>query len=113
MNAVVTPQILWLSRHVGKNHGYHNQHRTGGTTVSAKHAAGFVLNADVPARVSVVRVLLCTKHIGDMSHQIATSNSKDEEEIPPPERPPSPPLHTTFAARGLHVRTPLAALFLE
>ncbi|KAL1946454.1 hypothetical protein VTO73DRAFT_14558 [Trametes versicolor] len=25
-----------------------------------------------------------------------------EEEIPPPERPPSPPLYTTFAVRGVH-----------
>lgn len=31
--------------------------------------------------------------------------TKEEEEISPPERPPSPPLHTTFAARGIHVRT--------
>jgi len=30
---------------------------------------------------------------------------KDEtEEIQPPQRPPSPPPHTTFAARGVHVR---------
>ena len=27
----------------------------------------------------------------------------DIEEIPPPERPPSPPAHMTFAARGVHV----------
>ncbi|KAI0774515.1 WD40 repeat-like protein [Fomes fomentarius] len=40
-----------------------------------------------------------------MSHQIAAANSKDEDEIPPPERPPSPPAHTTFAARGLHAPT--------
>ncbi|KAK2466016.1 hypothetical protein APHAL10511_001657 [Amanita phalloides] len=32
--------------------------------------------------------------------------SKDEiEEIPPPERPPSPPAHMTFAARGVHPPT--------
>ncbi|KAI0650495.1 WD40 repeat-like protein [Trametes meyenii] len=29
----------------------------------------------------------------------------EEEEIPPPERPPSPPLHTTFATRGVHAPT--------
>ncbi|KAI0941360.1 hypothetical protein AcW1_004902 [Taiwanofungus camphoratus] len=38
-----------------------------------------------------------------MSNQ--TTNGKDEDEIPPPQRPPSPPLHTTFAARGLHAPT--------
>jgi THO complex subunit 3 len=33
-----------------------------------------------------------------------TPNGKDEEEeIAPPQRPPSPPLHTTFAARGVLV----------
>ena len=31
----------------------------------------------------------------------------EEEEIPQPQRPPSPPFHTTFAARGLHVCVPL------
>ncbi|KAF9464836.1 WD40-repeat-containing domain protein [Collybia nuda] len=32
--------------------------------------------------------------------------AKDEtEEIPPPQRPPSPPLYTTFAARGVHPPT--------
>ncbi|KAI0751043.1 WD40 repeat-like protein [Daedaleopsis nitida] len=40
-----------------------------------------------------------------MSLPTAATNSKDEDEIPPPERPPSPPLHTTFAARGLHAPT--------
>ncbi|TFK43802.1 WD40-repeat-containing domain protein [Crucibulum laeve] len=34
-----------------------------------------------------------------MSHTPAT---KEEDEIPPPQRPPSPPVHTTFSARGLH-----------
>ena len=29
---------------------------------------------------------------------------KDEEEIQPPQRPPSPPPHTVFAVRGVHVR---------
>lgn len=27
----------------------------------------------------------------------------DSDEIPPPQRPPSPPLYTTFSARGVHV----------
>ncbi|KAH9036036.1 WD40-repeat-containing domain protein [Lactarius deliciosus] len=30
---------------------------------------------------------------------------KDEEEIQPPQRPPSPPPHTTFAVRGVHTPT--------
>ena len=30
--------------------------------------------------------------------------STPEDEIPPPQRPPSPPFYTTFAARGVHVR---------
>lgn len=29
-------------------------------------------------------------------------NSKEEDEIPPPQRPPSPPLHTTYVARAVH-----------
>ncbi|KAJ7579099.1 WD40-repeat-containing domain protein [Mycena floridula] len=29
----------------------------------------------------------------------------DEEEVQPPQRPPSPPAHTTFAARGVHPPT--------
>jgi len=38
-----------------------------------------------------------------MSSQV---NSREEEDIIAPlQRPPSPPLHTTFAARGLHVCT--------
>ncbi|THH19905.1 hypothetical protein EW146_g1344 [Bondarzewia mesenterica] len=40
-----------------------------------------------------------------MSNSATASNGKDEEEIPPPQRPPSPPLHTTFAARGVHPTT--------
>lgn len=39
-----------------------------------------------------------------MSSQV---NSMEEEEIAPLQRPPSPPLHTTFAARGLHVGAPI------
>lgn len=31
------------------------------------------------------------------------SNS-NEDEVQPPQKPPSPPPHTTFAARGIHVR---------
>ncbi|KZT05641.1 WD40 repeat-like protein [Laetiporus sulphureus 93-53] len=38
-----------------------------------------------------------------MSSQPA--NGKEEDEIPAPQRPPSPPPHTTFAARGLHAPT--------
>ncbi|KAI0638425.1 WD40 repeat-like protein [Trametes polyzona] len=34
-----------------------------------------------------------------MSSQFSNPN---EEEIPPPERPPSPPAHTTFQVRGVH-----------
>lgn len=34
--------------------------------------------------------------------------TKEEDEIPLPERPPSPALYTTFAARGVHVRMPLS-----
>jgi THO complex subunit 3 len=37
---------------------------------------------------------------------------KDEEEIQPPQRPPSPPPHTTFAVRGVHVRV-VSASFRE
>ncbi|KAF4619869.1 hypothetical protein D9613_004992 [Agrocybe pediades] len=37
-----------------------------------------------------------------MSHP---SPPKDEDEIPIPERPPSPPLHTTFSVRGIHPPT--------
>ncbi|PPQ79523.1 hypothetical protein CVT25_003405 [Psilocybe cyanescens] len=33
------------------------------------------------------------------------ASSKEEDEIPIPERPPSPALHTTFAARGVHPPT--------
>ncbi|KDQ64417.1 hypothetical protein JAAARDRAFT_28046 [Jaapia argillacea MUCL 33604] len=32
-------------------------------------------------------------------------NTKEEDEIPTLERPPSPPLHTTFTARGFHIPT--------
>ncbi|KAJ7437150.1 WD40-repeat-containing domain protein, partial [Mycena galericulata] len=32
-------------------------------------------------------------------------NGKDDDEIPEPQRPPSPPLYTTFAARGIHPPT--------
>jgi hypothetical protein len=32
-----------------------------------------------------------------------------EDEIQAPQRPPSPPFHVTFAARGLHVRPVLQA----
>jgi hypothetical protein len=39
--------------------------------------------------------------------------SKDEDEITPPERPPSPPLHTTFAVRGIHVRNPIPFLRIQ
>lgn len=31
-------------------------------------------------------------------------HGNDGEEIQPPQRPPSPPPHTTFAVRGVHVR---------
>src|SRR5258708_36719331 len=31
-------------------------------------------------------------------------HGNDAEEIQPPQRPPSPPPHTTFAVRGVHVR---------
>ena len=31
-------------------------------------------------------------------------HGNDTEEIQPPQRPPSPPPHTTFAVRGVHVR---------
>ncbi|KAF9480680.1 WD40 repeat-like protein [Pholiota conissans] len=31
--------------------------------------------------------------------------TKEEDEIPVPERPPSPPLHTTFGVRGIHAPT--------
>jgi hypothetical protein len=31
-------------------------------------------------------------------------HGNDSEEIQPPQRPPSPPPHTTFAVRGVHVR---------
>ena len=30
--------------------------------------------------------------------------ASNEEEIQAPQRPPTPPFHVTFAARGLHVR---------
>ncbi|KAL4081453.1 hypothetical protein V8B97DRAFT_2014302 [Scleroderma yunnanense] len=33
-----------------------------------------------------------------------TNTTREEEEIPQPQRPPSPPFHTTFAARGLHAQ---------
>ncbi|KDR84028.1 hypothetical protein GALMADRAFT_236618 [Galerina marginata CBS 339.88] len=33
------------------------------------------------------------------------SGTKDEDEIPVAERPPSPPIHTTFAVRGIHPPT--------
>lgn len=33
------------------------------------------------------------------------SNGKDDDEIPTPQRPPSPPLHTTFTVRGIHAPT--------
>ncbi|TFK55614.1 WD40 repeat-like protein [Heliocybe sulcata] len=35
----------------------------------------------------------------------ATSRRDEEDEVPQPERPPSPPLHTTFAARGVLIPT--------
>ncbi|KAH9482501.1 THO complex subunit 3 [Psilocybe cubensis] len=40
-----------------------------------------------------------------MSQPLPAASSKEEDEIPIPERPPSPPLHTTFAARGIHPPT--------
>ncbi|KAF8914247.1 WD40-repeat-containing domain protein [Gymnopilus junonius] len=33
---------------------------------------------------------------------MSQQSTKDEDEIPLPERPPSPPLHTTFGVRGIH-----------
>ena len=38
------------------------------------------------------------------------TNGKEDDEIPPPQRPPSPPLHTTYAARAIHVRPTRYAL---
>ena len=39
-----------------------------------------------------------------MSSSTPTPAKDVEEEIPPPQRPPSPPSYTTFATRGVHVR---------
>lgn len=40
-----------------------------------------------------------------MSNLHTTSTTRvEEEEIPQPQRPPSPPFYTTFAARGLHAQ---------
>ncbi|KAI0057557.1 WD40 repeat-like protein [Artomyces pyxidatus] len=35
----------------------------------------------------------------------SATSGKEEDEIHPPQRPPSPPPHTTFAARGVHTPT--------
>lgn len=40
-----------------------------------------------------------------MSNGQANAPKDDNDEIPPPQRPPSPPIHTTFAIRNIHPPT--------
>jgi hypothetical protein len=52
-------------------------------------------------------------HQASMSYSQPSSNSTskiDEDEVPSLQRPPSPPPHTTFEARGIHVWTILWSL---
>ncbi|OBZ70055.1 THO complex subunit 3 [Grifola frondosa] len=43
-----------------------------------------------------------------MSNSTANLNGRDEDDTIPYQRPPSPPLHATFAVRGIHVRILIA-----
>jgi hypothetical protein len=50
------------------------------------------------------QLVLSHSPISSVSMSSTPVVAKDEvEEIPPPQRPPSPPLYTTFTARGVHV----------
>jgi hypothetical protein len=55
-------------------------------------------------RLSLDQLLLSRGAVPEILTVIMSSFAKDEDEIQPPQRPPSPPPHTTFAVRGVHVR---------